>query len=293
MDAVIETRALTKDYGSFRALDRLDLEVPRGAVYGLLGRNGAGKTTAIRLLMGLLTPTDGEVRILGGTPRDGDEARLDRIGYVSESMDIPAWMTVGEAARFCRGLSRRWDVDYENRLYDALAIPPDSVVANLSAGQRRKVGLLLALAPRPELLVLDEPASSLDTVVRREFLEQAVELLTHEGTTIFYSSHILSDVERIADHVGILSLGRLLLDQRLDDLLESARRVRIRFEGAAPEGFDLPGTIRSQQIGHELLLTVLGFRDDLLADLPEGAAAEPMPIGLEDLFIDLVREEGA
>jgi len=292
MDAVIETRGLTKEYGSFRALDRLDLYVPRGAVYGLLGRNGAGKTTAIRLLMGLLSPSEGEVTVLGGSPRDGDEARLDRIGYVSESMDVPAWMTVGEAARFCRGLSRRWDRDYEKRLYDALAIPPEAVVAHLSAGQRRKVGLLLALAPRPELLVLDEPASSLDTVVRREFLEQAVELLTDEGTTIFYSSHILSDVERIADHVGVLSLGRLLLDQRLDDLLETARRIRVRFAEDAPADFDLPGSVRTQRLGREILVTVLGFRDEHLGGLPEGATAEPMPIGLEDLFIDMVREEG-
>jgi ABC-2 type transport system ATP-binding protein len=292
MDAVIETRGLTKDYGSFRALDRLDLEVSRGAVYGLLGRNGAGKTTAIRLLMGLLTPSDGNARVLGGEPRDGDEDRLDRIGYVSESMDIPPWMTVGEAARFCRGLSRRWDRAYEERLYDALAIPPDAVVGHLSAGQRRKAGLLLALAPRPELLILDEPASSLDTVVRREFLEQAVELLTDEGTTIFYSSHILSDVERIADHVGILSLGRLLLDERLDDLLESARRVRVRFPGEAPADFDLPGRVRMQRLGGEVLFTILGFEEGHLAGLPEGVSAEPMPIGLEDLFIDLVREEG-
>ena len=292
MDAVIETRALTKDYGAFRALDRLDLAVPRGAVYGLLGRNGAGKTTAIRLLTGLIRPTDGSATVLGGIPGDGDEARLDRIGFVSESMDIPGWMTVGEAAKFCRGLSRQWDVGYENRLYDALAIRPDAVVSHLSAGQRRKAGLLLALAPRPELLILDEPASSLDTVVRREFLEQAVDLLTNEGTTIFYSSHILSDVERIADHVGILSLGRLLLDSRLDDLLESARRIRIRFEGEAPAGFDLPGTVRTQSLGGEVLVTVLGFDDSTLADLPSGAAAEAMPIGLEDLFIDMVREEG-
>jgi ABC-2 type transport system ATP-binding protein len=292
MDAVIETRGLTKDYGSFRALDRLDLEVPRGAVYGLLGRNGAGKTTAIRLLMGLLTPSGGEVTVLGGSPRDGDESRLDRIGYVSESMDIPPWMTVGEAAGFCRGLSRRWDSDYENRLYDALAIPPEAVVGHLSAGQRRKAGLLLALAPRPELLILDEPASSLDTVVRREFLEQAVELLSDEGTTIFYSSHILSDVERIADHVGVLSLGRLLLDQRLDDLLDSARRVRIRFAAEVPADFDLPGSVRTRRLGSEVQVTVIGFHEEHLADLPEGAKAEPMPIGLEDLFIDMVREEG-
>ncbi|MEN8150036.1 MAG: ABC transporter ATP-binding protein [Planctomycetota bacterium] len=293
MDAVIETSALTKDYGSFRALDRLELVVPRGAVYGLLGRNGAGKTTAIRLLMGLLRPTDGGATVLGGVPGDGDEGRMDRIGYVSESMDIPGWMTVGEAARFCRGLSRRWDVAYEERLYAALAIRPDAVVAQLSAGQRRKAGLLLALAPRPELLILDEPASSLDTVVRREFLEQAVELLTDEGTTIFYSSHILSDVERIADHVGILSLGRLVLDSRLDDLLESARRVRVRFDAAVPAGFELPGAVRTQALGAELLVTVLGFEDATIGSLPAGAQAEAMPIGLEDLFIDLVREEGA
>jgi ABC-2 type transport system ATP-binding protein len=289
-DAVIETRDLTKDYGGFRALDGLSLAVPRGAVFGLLGRNGAGKTTAIRLLMGLLRPTRGESKVLGGLPGDGDEARMARIGYVSESMEIPPWMTVGEAARFCRGLTPGWDDEYQERLHDSLAIPAEAVVGHLSAGQKRKAGLLLALAPRPELLILDEPASSLDTVVRREFLEQAVELLTDAGTTIFYSSHILSDVERIADHVGILSLGRLLLSSRLDDLLESARRVRVT---GAPAGYEPPGTVRSQRLGEEMLFTVLGWGEEPAAGLPEGAKAEPMPIGLEDLFIDLVREEGA
>jgi ABC-2 type transport system ATP-binding protein len=293
MEAVIETNGLTKHYGEVRALEALDLAVPKGAVFGLLGRNGAGKTTAIRLLMGLLRPTAGSSSVLGGAPDDGDPARMAKIGYVSESMDIPAWMTVGEAADFCRGLTPGWDDDYAERLFAELDLVPWRRIGTLSSGQRRKVGLLVALAPKPELLILDEPASSLDTVVRREFLEQAVDLLTDEGTTIFYSSHILSDVERIADHVAILDRGRLLLASRLDDLLETSRRVRVSFPGGepAPDGFRLPGTARVQRLGNELLVTVTGFGDETLAGLPAGTRTQAMPVGLEDLFIDLVRDE--
>jgi ABC-2 type transport system ATP-binding protein len=293
MDTVIETRDLTKHYGGRPALVGLDLDVPRGSVFGLLGRNGAGKTTAIRCLAGLLTPTRGTARVLGGDPRDGDRDRMGRIGYVSESMEIPAWMTVGEALRFCHRLSPRFDGAYADRLLRQLDLIPLAPIGTLSAGQRRKVGLLLALAPRPELLILDEPAASLDTVVRREFIEQAVTLLTDAGTTIFYSSHILSDVERIASHVGILSAGRLMLSRPLDDLLDSARRVRIRAPGGAPPDVSVPGTVRSRRIGGELLLTVTDWTEDRLDALPEGVSGEVMRIGLEDLFIDLVREEVA
>jgi ABC-2 type transport system ATP-binding protein len=292
MDAVINTFGLTKAYGDLLALDELDLAVPRGSVFGLLGRNGAGKTTAIRLLMGLIRPTAGSAVVLGGDPHDGDERRMARIGYMSESMDIPPWMTVGEAAAFSAALTPGWDHEYEARLYRQLDLDPAVPVGHLSGGMRRKACLLLALAPKPELLILDEPASSVDTVVRREFLEQVVALLTDAGTTIFYSSHILSDVERIADHVAIVHRGRLLLVSRLDELLESSRRVRVSFAGGEPPpGFALPGAVRTQRLGGELLVTVRDYTDAVLAAVPDGAKADAMPIGLEDLFIDLVREE--
>ena len=293
-ETVISIRGLTKRYGKgpggLLALDDVDLDVPRGAVYGLLGRNGAGKSTLIRILIGLLHRTAGDVTILGGDPADGDESRLACIGYMSESMEIPGWMRIGEAIELCAALEPHWDRADEARLIAELELDRGAYVGNLSGGQRRKVGLLLALAKRPELLILDEPAASLDTVVRREFLEQVVDLLQDRGTTVFYSSHILSDVERIADHVGIIDRGRMMLVSRLDDLLDSARRVRLTGDAGALDRIDLFGAVRTQRLGAERLVTVVGFDPGSVAELPPGVHADVMPIGLEDLFIDLVRE---
>lgn len=289
---VIETRGLRMGYASGEDVLRdVNLRVPRGAVYGLLGRNGCGKTTLIRLLMGLYRPTDGMIQVLGSlAPPLSLDARR-RIGYLSQDQRMFGWMTLTDLIGFTRPFYPGWDSSYADRLIAGLDLPRHAPLVALSRGEQQKVGLLLALAPRPELLVLDEPAANLDTVLRREFLESVLGLLAEEGMTVLISSHILTDLERVADRIGILANGRIELEGELDQLHESVKRLRVCFDDEAPAFIDVPGAVGLRRRGRELLVTVRDYTDAVADEVRRryGATVEVQDIDLEDLFIEFVR----
>lgn len=225
----IETEQLTKRYGKLNALDGLTLHAPRGSIYGFLGRNGAGKSTTLKVLLGLARATSGTARVLGETVHPENLEILRRTAYVSENKPLYDWMTCEEMMRFHRGFYPTWS-DELARLYTAmLEIPMKQKIAKLSKGNRTKVSLLLALAQGAELLLLDEPTSGLDPVyldaVLRALVERHVERATGDGRSVFFSSHDLSEVEQIADWVGIIDHGKMLLEARLDDIRENFRMV--------------------------------------------------------------------
>jgi ABC-2 type transport system ATP-binding protein len=237
-DAAIVVQGLEKHFGRKRAVDGLSLEVPRGTVYGFLGRNGAGKTTTIQILVGLLSPTAGQVRVLGLDPLRQDVELHRRVAYVPESPAMYGWMSVREACDFAAGMWPGWNVARAEDLRERFGLAAQDKLGTMSRGMRGKVGLLLALAREPELLILDDPTSGLDAVVRREFMDGIIGALSQTATTVFFSSHIIGDVERIADRVAIIESGRLVCAGTVDELKAEALR-RAEAAGGEPEAVSL------------------------------------------------------
>ncbi len=228
-ELVITVADLTRRFGATTALDSVSLSLPRGAVYGLVGANGAGKTTLIRHILGLLQAQSGAVRVFGLDPVADPVAVLSRIGYLSEENDLPGWMRVDELIRYTRAFYPKWDDAYAEELRRAFALDPAAKIKDLSRGQRARAGLLIALAHRPELLVLDEPSSGLDPIVRRDILGAVIRTIADEGRTVLFSSHLLDEVEEVADHVTMIDHGRIVLSAPLDAIKESHRSLNEAF----------------------------------------------------------------
>lgn len=236
-DAVIAVTGLSRRFGPALALDDVSLYVPRGGVFGLVGENGAGKTTLIKHLLGLLRAEAGAVRVFGHDPAAAPVEVLGRIGYLSETRDFPAWMRVDELLRYTEGFYPNWDRGYAEQLRAQFDLNASVRVRGLSQGQQAKLGLLLALAYRPELLILDEPSSGLDPLVRRDILEAIIRSVGEEGRTVLFSSHLLDEVERVSDYLAMMHRGRLEFAGPLDQVKEGHRRLIVRFateQAAAP-----------------------------------------------------------
>jgi ABC-2 type transport system ATP-binding protein len=224
-EPVIDVTQLTRRFGATTALASVSVSVSRGAVYGLVGANGAGKTTLIKHVLGLLRAESGSVRVFGLDPVAEPVAVLSRIGYLSEENDLPGWMTVDELIRYSRALYPGWDDAYAGELRQTFALDPAARIKTLSKGEKARAGLLMALAHRPELLVLDEPSSGLDPIVRRDILGAVIRTIAHEGRTVLFSSHLLDEVEQVADHVTMISQGKVVLSAPLDAILQSHRSL--------------------------------------------------------------------
>ena len=223
MPSIISVSGLTRRFGKRTALDGVSLDLPRGAVYGLVGANGAGKTTLIRHLLGLLRAEAGSVRVFGLDPVADPVAVLSHIGYLSEENDLPGWMRVAELLRYTRAFYPDWDDAYAEELRVTFALDAAAKIRNLSKGEKARAGLIVALAHRPELLILDEPSSGLDPIARRDILGAVLRTIAHEGRTVLFSSHLLDEVEEVADHVTMISHGRIVLSGALEDLKQSHR----------------------------------------------------------------------
>ena len=222
-DPVIQVSDLTRHFGGKTALASVTLSLPRGGVYGLVGANGAGKTTLIRHLLGLLRAEHGTVRVFGRDPTTDPVGVLSRIGYLSEDNDLPGWMRVGELMKYTRAFYPAWDEDYAEELRRAFELSPRAKIKHLSKGQKARAGLLVALAYRPELLVLDEPSSGLDPIVRRDIVGAILRTIADEGRTVLFSSHLLDEVEQVADHVTMIDKGRVVLSAPLAEIKASHR----------------------------------------------------------------------
>ena len=286
-DLAIETHALHKHYGDIRAVDGLDMHVPRGAVYGFLGRNGAGKTTTIRLLAGLAHASGGAMRVLGLDPRTNSPAILERTGLVVDKMLIP-WMTGNDLVRFNRGFFPRWSDALARKYAEVLELDMKRKFKKLSTGNRTKLCLLLALAQGAELLVLDEPTAGMDPVVTDQLLRVLVEDFANEGRTLFLSSHHLSEVERIAEWVGIIDQGKLLLEARLDDMRTSFRRVRV--VGEALPLAEWPDIVSANAGEGTTEYVVRANADAFAAHLQSQGATvlDVTPLNLSEIFLEVV-----
>src|SRR5438874_12527665 len=227
--SVITVSDVTRHFGAKTALASVSLSLARGAVYGLVGANGAGKTTLIKHILGLLRAESGSVRVFGLDPVADPVGVLSRIGYLSEENDLPGWMRVEELIRYQRAFYPGWDDAYAEELRQTFALDPTAKIKTLSKGQKARVGLTLALAHRPELLVLDEPSSGLDPIWRRDILGAVIRTIADEGRTVLFSSHLLDEVEEVADHVTMIVSGRIVLSAPLADIKESHRSLNEAF----------------------------------------------------------------
>lgn len=261
---VISVSGLSCRFGRKVALDDVSLEVTAGQVIGLVGANGAGKTTLIKHLLGLLKPVTGSVRVFGLDPVQDPPGVLGRIGFLSEDRDMPMWMRVDELLRYTRAFYPRWDPDYAETLRQQFQLDPAARIKHLSRGELAKTGLLLALAHRPELVMLDEPSSGLDPLVRREMLEAIVRTVADEGRTVFFSSHLLDEIERVSDRIAVMNGGRIVLAGELTEVLESHHRLTLRFAKPLSEPPQLSGALSVNGSGLEWTVLCNGTVQEVL-----------------------------
>ena len=290
MNNAIEFRGIVKNYPRFQ-LGPLDLTVPCGAIYGLIGPNGAGKSTAIDLIFGLARNDAGQIRVLGLDHRADEVALKRRVAYVGPDLNFQIWGTVRKAIRFVRGFYPDWDDSYCATLMKAFHLSDPERIATLSFGGRTKLSLLLALARRPEILILDEPTTGLDAVSRQQVFGELLKAVEDGKRTVLISSHGLSDIERFADHVGMIKNGKLLLEGRMDEVVD-----RFRFA----EFFTTNGTSFQSREG----LTILKHAENRWHALLDQESPAPdwlqthgaqqislTPLTLEDLFVALTKEQ--
>ena len=290
---IIETQNLSRRYGRMEAVHDLTLAVPPGSVFALLGPNGAGKTTTLKVLLNLLPPTSGSAQVLGVDSRRLGPRQLAQIGYVSENQQLPLWMTVRQFLDYCRPFYATWDRALEATLREQFGLPERRKLSQLSRGMLMKAALLSSLAYRPKLLVLDEPFSGLDAVVRDEFIRGVLEVSAEREWTVVVSSHDIEEVERLSDRVALLIAGRLRLNETTESLLGRFRRVEVT--GASAPA---PVTRSGSWIEWEASGTLTRFVDAQYAGVASeaawrerfpGAAVTAQPMTLREIFMVLSR----
>lgn len=286
-NTVVEVRQLTRRYGNKLALNEVSLNLKRGEVFGLVGENGAGKTTLLKHVLGLLRVQSGSVRVFGLDPVANPEGVLGRIGYLAEERDLPGWMRLWELLRYTQAFYPTWDEAYAERLREDFALDRDALIKHLSQGERARAGLLIALAYRPELLVLDEPSGGLDPVVRQEILEAIVRTVAEEGRTVLFSSHLLDEVERVCDRVGMLSQGQMVLCDDLDAIKAAHHQVTLRFAAPQAQAPQLRGALSVRGQGLEWTVVCNGSREALAQEAAQLGARivdERVPT-LNEIFV--------
>jgi len=291
---VVEIENLVKYFDGRCVLDGINLKVPPGCIYGLLGRNASGKTTIIRILLGHEPPTRGRTFLLGSDSTELSARIHGRIGYVAEGHNLIQSYKVGRVIKLCKSLALHWNDSFFNQLIETFRLPMERRVKELSMGMRAQLNLSLAMAIDPELLILDDPTLGMDTVVRRQFLELAIDVIQQQGRTILFCSHILSDVERIADRIGILTAGKLVVDCPLEKLKERVKKLRVIFLQSAPEDLHLTEIINQQIQGREMIITVANWNQQKQAILEtfKPSSCTEIPMSLEDIFIECTKPAG-
>ncbi len=295
MKAVIETHSLTHRFGALPAVRDLNLSVPEGSIFAFLGPNGAGKTTTIKLILNLLHPTEGHATVLGADSTRLGPAEFARIGYVSENQQLPEWMTVQQLVDFCRPMYPTWDADFCSRMLRDFLLPTETQIRHLSRGMRMKVSLLTSLAYRPRLLILDEPFTGLDPVVRDEVIHGILELTEQEAWSVLISSHDIDEVERFADWTGYIDGGTLQVSESTSSLVGRFKRLDCVIHEAAglpsptPQSWLLP-EINSRSFRVIESRYVTGESESRLLSLFPGASdVTATDLSLREIFVGLTQ----
>ena len=289
-DIAISTERLTKRFGRQTAVDDLTMHVEAGTVFGFLGRNGAGKTTTIKMLLNMLTPSSGRCHVLGLDPQTDDEAIKRQVGYVDEVPVLYGWMTVKEIVWFTSGFYESWDSALVEDLLARFGLDPERNVRNLSRGMNAQLAFTLALGHKPAVLILDEPATGLDALVRLSFLESIVDVIQDQGRTVFLSSHLVDEVGRVADRVAIIDGGKMLICDDVDSIKQSVKRVVVSADPTTSLT-DVPGVTEAQSEGERRVLMVRGYDGDKANAIRSrgGQIVEVQGLSLQQSFVEYVR----
>jgi ABC-2 type transport system ATP-binding protein len=291
-DSVLRVTGLIKQFRQKVVLCGVDLEVPRGSVLGLLGKNGAGKTTLIECALGLLRPDAGETSLLGEPAWTLSAAAKARLGYVPQEISLYPWMKATQLLEYTSSFYPRWNDALVKQFLRDWELDPTTRIGKMSVGTRQKLAIILALAHEPDLLVLDEPAASLDPAARREFLKAVLAVTADGNRTVIFSTHITSDLERVADHVAILGNGKIVFHGELDVLKDSVKRLHVTAAGPLEASFSVPGAVHVRVDGAEALVSVRDASPEILEAIRQkyDAAVKVENLNLEDIFLEMQHE---
>ncbi|MFK8115012.1 MAG: ABC transporter ATP-binding protein [Rubripirellula sp.] len=284
---VVHIEQLSRRFGNTNAIDDVSLSVRPGYVYGLVGANGAGKTTLIKHLLGLLRAQQGTVKVFGLDPAQNPVEVLQRIGYLSENRDLADWMQVDELLRYTSAFHPQWEQAYASELVKRFEIDVSKKVKDLSKGMRAQVGLIAAVAHRPDLLLLDEPSTGLDAVVRRDILNELIRTVADEGRTAIFSSHLLDEVELMSDYVFMIDKGKLVLEGELDDIKAEHQLLTVQFAADRSEPPTISGLLSAQQHGNTWHLVCNGAADQVHQSLQAvgGEVTKSRNAALNEIFV--------
>jgi ABC-2 type transport system ATP-binding protein len=289
-ELLIGVSGLRKQFkGGKEVLRGVDLEVPRGTVLGLLGKNGAGKTTLIKCLLGLLKPTGGTATLLGENAWDLSAEAKERLGYVPQVVTLYSWMKVKHLVAYTAAFYRNWNANLAAELVHRWEIPMDDRVATLSVGQQQRLSIVLSLTYEPELVILDEPAASLDPVARREFLSEVLNIVDQHNRTVLFSTHITSDIERVADTVAILKEGKIVYHGELGELKDSVKRLHFSAAAPLPRNFSVPGALSARIDGGHAMVATRDMSPEVISALCNQWKAEVQieDLSLEEIFLEM------
>jgi ABC-2 type transport system ATP-binding protein len=288
-DPIISAQQVCRRFGNKEVLRGVDLTIPRGSVVGLLGKNAAGKSTFIKCLLGLIKIDSGAIRVFNDDSWSLSAETKARLGYVPQEISLYSWMRVSQIIQYTAAFYPRWNWDFANHLVSQWELPPNDRVGPLSAGQIQKLALVLALGHEPDLLVLDEPVAALDPVARRDFLRTLLDIAQSENRTVLFSTHITTDLERVADRVAILRDGRIVFHDELDVLKDSVKRLRITAEKDLPDSFAVRGALRMEVSGRNALVAVTNAGNGLIDELRAtwNATVEVEDLCLEEIFLEM------
>jgi len=290
---MIEINQLKKHFDGKQVLRGVDLEVPPGTVLGLLGQNGCGKTTLLKCTLGLLRPTGGKATVLGDDAWNLSANSKSRLGYVPQEVVSYPWMRVRQVIAYTAAFYPTWNQPFVDELCRRWRLPLEDRVGPLSVGQLQTLGIVLALGHEPELLVLDEPVASLDPSARRQFLRTLIEIIDQPNRTVLFSTHITSDLERVANRVAILREGHIVFDGELDSLKERVKRLHIVSRQELPRSFAVPGALRCEVEGAAATVSVGDFNENLVDEMRTTWDAEVTvhDLNLEEIFVEMHSEQ--
>ena len=290
MSEILKVRHLSKRFGENEVLRDFDMTVEEGGVYGLLGKNGEGKTTLVRMIMGVIPADSGEIFFKDKKIRFRDAAYKKEIGYIPEDTFFYSWMKIEDLVAFNSSFYPTWDGRKAAEYLDRFDLDKRKRIGKLSRGMKLKLGLAAALAAKPKLLILDDPTSGIDVPTRQDFLKNIIAELSEAGTTVFFSTHLVHELERIVEQIGILHKGQLVLEENFEQVKNRARRIRIIFADSVPEKLEIQGILGLRRGDHSLEGTVYPWDENKRTKLGSiaGAKLEVEPMSLEEIFMSFV-----
>jgi ABC-2 type transport system ATP-binding protein len=290
MAEILQAKNLNKSFGRKQVLKDFSMHLEEGKVYGLLGKNGEGKTTLVRMIMGIIPIDRGHILYKGNEIRFNQPSYKKQVGYIPEESIFFSWMTIRELMAFNSSFYPEWNENKAKKLLDRFELDGKLKIKNLSRGMKLKLGLIVALAAEPELLILDDPTSGMDVPTRHDFLKGIIQEILDEGTTILFSSHMVHELEGIIDHLGILHNGQLILEENFEYVKNNAKKIHLVFDGTIPETIDIKGVLAKQIDGNTCDFGIYPWSDDLKKDL-ESLNPSKMDLdsmSLEEIFIHFV-----